>query len=190
MLASRPPGKGPACYLRTKGRPMGQGRDSGGGTDGGGVARPTAEGWELGDRRVTLAPITIPGPQSCPCPSEIRMLIPEYLAAPSMATEAFPSRALPLHPFFPLLLLPLLLPAAHSCPWSQASRLVAGQSNPGGGEEAVLVLLRSGSQTAGMDLLWGTSCKDPGALKSSAHILGLRNQPGPCTENPEIPHTP
>lgn len=165
---------------------MGQGKDSGGGTDGGGVARPTAEGWELGDRRVTLAHITIPGPQSCPCPSEIRMLIPEYLAAPSMATEAFPSRALPLHPFFPLLLLPLLLPAAHSCPWSQASRLVAGQSNPGGGEEAVF---RSGSQTAGMDLLWGTSCKDPGALKSSAHILGLRNQPGPCTENPEIPHT-
>lgn len=47
MLASRPPGKGPLATFPMKGRPMGQGRDSGRGMDGGGVARPTAEGWEL-----------------------------------------------------------------------------------------------------------------------------------------------
>lgn len=39
--------KGAACYLPYKRQTMGPGRDSGGGMDGGGVARPTAEGWEL-----------------------------------------------------------------------------------------------------------------------------------------------
>lgn len=110
------------------------------------------------------------------------MLIPEYLAAPSMATEAFPLRTLPLHPFFPLLLLPLFLPAAHSCPRSQASRegwrLTSGWS------------IQPWRQGEGIPPPWipnnghGPSLvhfiQGPWSPESSAHTLGLRKQRRVC----------
>lgn len=69
------------------------------------------------DKRKTLtSPSPSPTPRTPPQSSAGRILIPESLAAPSMATAALPP-ALPLPPSSLL-----LLPAAHSGPQSQASR--------------------------------------------------------------------
>lgn len=115
---------------------------------------------------MTLAPIAIPSHPCCPCPSEIRTLVPEYLAAPSIATEVFPSSRTVSAPFLPApspappSRSPLLSPEPSL--WRGLAgpfRQVAGQSMPGGGEQAfpkgILQIP-----------LWGTSFKDLEALES------------------------